>query len=170
VTLADGSQTTMEQLKVGDKVLVAPGQYSEVYMFSHRLADAKSKVVAITTSSSVLRLTPDHYLYLNKSLAIAQTAKPGDSVMDASGNEVSVLAVSTQWADGLYNPHTLHGDIVVNGVITSTYTKAINPSLAHGALYPVRALYQAGVDIIGNTFDAGSEYLAGVLPDGKDKY
>jgi hypothetical protein len=48
--------------------------------------------------------------------------------------------VSTEWAEGLYNPHTMHGDIVVDGVHTSTYTDSVAPALAHALLWPVRML------------------------------
>ena len=69
-----------------------------------------------------------------------------------------MLAVRSARKTGLYNPHTLHGDIVVDGVLTSTYTAAFSPTLAHVALAPLRALYRAGVDIfkvdVGAALDA----------------
>ena len=72
--------------------------------------------------------------------------------MVSAGN---VTAVTVEWADGLYNPHTMTGDIVVDGVLTSTYTDAVAPSLAHALLWPVRMLSDAGVQVAGDDWDQG---------------
>ena len=78
--------------------------------------------------------------------------------------------VDSKFAQGLYNPHTMHGDIVVNGIRTSSYTAAINPILAHAALWPVRMLFSMGVDVINGAFDHGSELLVSVMPAGRQQY
>jgi hypothetical protein len=71
---------------------------------------------------------------------------------------------------GLYNPHTLNGDIVVNGVKTSSYTATVAPGLAHAALWPIRMLYTLGYDIINGAFDHGSALITSFLPRGADRY
>jgi len=161
---------TMAQLTTGDRVLVSNGEYSEVYMFSHRYEDVQSNFIQIATEKNVIQLTSDHYLYVNGHLAIAATVKVGDSLIGADGNKMIVESINTTRSIGLFNPHTMHGDIVVNGVKTSTYTKAISPALAHAALWPVRMAYSLGQDIVGDKFATGSELLAKVMPNGKDKY
>ena len=104
-------------------------------------------------------------------LATAATVKAGDEITLRDGSKAAVTKVHTAWAQGLYNPHTMHGDIVVNGVQTSTYTQGIAPALAHAALWPVRAMYAAGLAITdANTFAAGSQLLADALPNGQAKY
>ena len=80
--------------------------------------------------------------------------------------QVRITAVAAEIATGLYNPHTLNGDIMVNGVKTSTYTAAVAPTLAHAALWPVRMLYSLGYDIINGAFDQGSELLVSLMPKG----
>jgi hypothetical protein len=170
VHLESGATVNMADLQIGDSVLAAPNVYSKVFMFSHRLAEVKTKMVTLTTTTATLQLTPDHYLYINGSLATAQTVRVGDLVTLADSSRTAVTKVSAAWAEGLYNPHTLHGDIVVDGVQTSTYTQGIAPALAHAALWPVRMLYAAGINIAADTFAHGSEVLDSVLPDGKDAY
>jgi hypothetical protein len=170
VQLESGATVAMADLQIGDAVLAAPGVYSKVYMFSHRLAESKAKFVTIATTSATLKLTPDHYLYVNGTLATAQTVRVGDLVTLADGSKTPVTKVSAQWAAGLYNPHTMHGDIVVDGVQTSTYTQGIAPAVAHAALWPVRALFAAGVEVGADTFAQGSELLAQLLPNGQEKY
>jgi len=171
VLLESGETKPMADVRVGDSVLAAPGVFSKVYMFSHRLAETNSAFVTLTTDAGAeLQLTQDHYLYVNGVLATAGAVRVGDALTLASGVRTTVTAVNTMWAAGLYNPHTLHGDIVVNGIATSTYTKAIAPAIAHAALWPVRALYAAGVQIDDDAFASGSEMLTAVMPKGADKY
>ena len=147
----NGGKKLMRELAVGDKVLVGPGgHYSEVFMFSHRLTDAEATFVEIHTAASTrpLAITGGHYLYANGKLAQARAVRPGDNVtLGATGAAALVVAVRSVRKEGLYNPHTLNGDIVVNGVLTSTYTAAFSPTLAHVVLAPLRAMYRAGIDI-----------------------
>ena len=84
--------------------------------------------------------------------------------------QVTITAAATEISTGLYNPHTLNGDIMVNGVKTSTYTAAIAPALAHAALWPVRMLYSLGYDIVNGAFDEGSELLSSLMPKGAKVY
>ena len=170
VTLEDGTTKTMAQLAIGDRVLVAANTYSPVYMFSHQLEAVKTAFVTLTAGDATLQLTPGHYLYVNGQLAVARTVRVGDRVTLADGTTAAVTAVRTEWAAGLYNPHTLHGDIVVNGILTSTYTQGIAPAVAHVALWPVRALYQAGVAVAEGAFANGADVLASALPQGQVKY
>ena len=172
VELEDGSHKTMAAVQIGDRVLATTGEYSPVYMFSHRLDAAKAAFVTLEAGSGVnLQLTPDHYVYVNGALAAASTVAVGDALTLRDGSAATVTKVHTTWAQGLYNPHTMHGDIVVNGVQTSTYTTGIAPALAHAALWPVRALYAAGVSVADTTtFAAGSQLLADILPNGKAQY
>ena len=139
-------------------------------MFSHRLEETQTTMVRLTTATVTLRLTPDHYVYVNGSLAVARTVRVGETVTLADGSAATVTAVAKEVAAGLYNPHTLHGDLVVDGVHTSTYTEGIAPALAHAVLWPVRALYQAGAAIDADTFAHGSERLAHLLPNGQPRY
>ena len=93
----------------------------------------------------------------------------GDSI-EENGVQVTVVAVSAATATGLYNPHTLNGDIMVNGFKTSTYTAAVAPALAHAALWPVRMMYTLGYDIVNGAFDEGSELVASMMPKGHKTY
>lgn len=149
-------------------------EHSDVFMFSHRLSAAQAEFTRLTTTAAapatVLLLTPNHYLYVNGRLAVASTVKVGDSLMAKDGSTPLVTAVGTTQATGLYNPHTMDGDIVVDGIVTSTYTSDINPGLAHAALWPVRMAYKLGGDVVGHAFDNGSDLIAAVMPDGKPRY
>jgi len=155
VELSSGKMIQMDQLKIGDKVRVSATEFSEVYYFSTSMssADTTSKFIKVVAGNTTLQLTPGHYLYVNGELTLSEKVQAGDVVVLASGEKASVTEVGSSWAGGLYNPHTLHGDIVVNGVLTSTYTEAVHPTLAHALLSPLRAMYAAGAPF-GSTFSA----------------
>lgn len=145
VELENGKTKSMDQLVVGDSVRVGPNEFSEVYYFSTEMTDVTTKFVKITTANAELQLTQNHFLYVNGELQTASEVKAGDVVVLADGTKSPVTAVDSAWGPGLYNPHTLNGDIVVDGVKTSTYTEAVHPRLAHALLMPLRTMYSAGV-------------------------
>jgi len=162
----------MDELTVGDKVLVnEKKEFSDVFMFAHRLASANAEFVEIQTAAGhKVMLTPNHYLYVNGRMAVGSTVQVGDKLKSKEGTDVAVTAVATTRAAGLYSPVTLDGDIVVDGIVMSTYTSDINPTLAHAALFPVRMAYKLGGDVMGNAFDNGNDLIARLMPDGKPRY
>lgn len=144
VVLASGKHLRMDSLKIGDEVKVGPGTFSKVFMFTHKDPKAKASYKIISTESkAMIKITPGHYLYSNKLLTLAQNVRAGDFVTLEDGSESIVETVRTVQGtpDGLFNPQTIHGDLVVNGILASTYTAAIDPTAAHAALLPLRALH-----------------------------
>lgn len=173
-TLASGARVRMDELAIGDTVAVGGGRFSDVFAFTHADAAAVSTFVELTVApiedtcsahARALRLTPGHYLSVNGRLAAAGTVVVGDVLVRADGSTGVVTAVATRPGRGLYNPQTLHGDILVDGVVASTYTTAVEPRLAAAALAPLRAAYALGGGWLG-TLLTGSSRLAGVLPGG----
>jgi desert hedgehog len=166
VTLA-GTTKRMDELVAGDRVHVGRGMFSEVFMFTHMFADVAANFVVIDAASSGahLRLTPGHYMYVNGVLAAAKSVAVGDAIELADGTMDTVAAVSSAVLQGLYNPQTLQGDIVVDHVRVSTYTTAVEPAFAHAALTPLRAAYRY-LGISASLFSKGS-VLTSVLPSGE---
>jgi hypothetical protein len=156
----------MDELVAGDRVHVGRGQFSEVFMFTHKTADIHTEFVVIeaAVSGARLRVSPGHYIYVNGGLAAAKEVVVGDHIELADGSVDTVAAVSKAVFEGLYNPQTLQGDIVVDGVRASTYTTAVEPAVAHAILSPLRAVYR----VLGwstSAFNDGSS-LAAVAPAG----
>lgn len=144
VLLSTGNLIPLSQLSIGDRVSVGRGQFSEVFMFTHRDASVRSRFVVLETSSgAVLRLTAGHYLYVNGRLRAAGGVRVGDVLRSADSSPTVVRRVGSLRADGLFNPQTAHGDIVVDGVTASCYTRTVAPGAAHALLAPVRALFNA---------------------------
>ncbi|PXF40815.1 Sonic hedgehog protein [Gracilariopsis chorda] len=165
VELEDGSVKEMAQVNIGDRVRVGRSMFSEVFMFTHRLQDGENYFVKIETDSSGISLTKGHYLFVNGVLAAAKTVQVGDLVELASGETATVRAVKKVKGTGLYNPQTISGDIVVNGIRASTYTTTVDPAFAHRLLTPFRALYQA-FGVATSAFERGAVNLAKLAPQG----
>lgn len=60
-----------------------------------------------------------------------------------------VNAVRTVVDIGLFNPHTDSGTIVVDGVVATTWTTAIDSMMAHALLTPIRSAVQMGMRVAG---------------------
>lgn len=172
--LKGGKTRRMDELNVGDHVLVSPDVYSPVFLFTHQDARAEPVFARIhhDGADSPLTLTPGHYLYANDELVAASAVRAGDRLRTSSGLVVRVTRIARAHGSGLYNPQTLHGDVVVNGVVASTYTRAVDPRTAAALLAPVRAIavllgarWDALVARLG-LFASGSPLLAAVAPTG----
>eukprot|EP00878_Enallax_costatus_P010467 GHUV01010929.1.p1 GENE.GHUV01010929.1~~GHUV01010929.1.p1 ORF type:complete len:208 (+),score=36.05 GHUV01010929.1:518-1141(+) len=130
----------MDELKIGDKVAVmkSNGQlgYSEVYQFAHR--DPKTpglSYVKLAVASSIgnysLTLSETHYITIattegSPTLITARAAKIGQHVWVMNPrNKALVPARITNKADnpsfGAYSPMTLEGNIIVDGVVASSF-------------------------------------------------
>jgi hypothetical protein len=164
--LEGGATARMDTLKVGDRVHVGGGVFSDVFMFTHKVAGHAGPFVEIRTASgAVLRATSGHFIYVNGRLSSAGAVAIGDAVELGRGGPDRVTSVSVVSSAGLYNPQTVHGDVVVDGVRASTYTTAVAPGLAHACLAPLRAAY----GMLGwstGALDGGST-LTGLLPSGR---
>lgn len=168
VELSTGATVAMADLAIGDLVRVASGSgaaaFSPVYAFTHRTAGGDHPVVTATTRSGhSLTTTPGHLVYINGVAAPMRSVRAGDALDIAADATSSVVtSVSDGTAAGVYNPQTLAGDIVVDGILASTYTTAVAPAVAAPLLAPVRALYRLGVT--GSWLEAGGQgRLAGSL-------
>jgi hypothetical protein len=146
VELFGGIFVTMSHLAVGDTVRVSRASFSKVILFTHSDESATTEFVRIETSSGqTLSASPGHYVYSNSKMIIASDVKEGDVMYDErpTGNLSTIVTVtktSRERKQGLYNPHTIDGDIVVNGLRTSTFTAAISPLVGKLLLFPLKVL------------------------------
>lgn len=167
VELEDGSVKTMALVQLGDRVKVGDGVFSDVFMFTHKDASSVHEFVEISTDAGVsLSVTRGHYIYINDAIAAASTVKVGDVVELGNGEKTFVSDVSEVSKIGLYNPQTVHGDIIVNSMRASTYTRVIEPPAAQALMAPLRLLYGAlgwSVSFLNN----GADSIAQLLPRGQ---
>jgi len=172
VEVVGRGRVAMAALHVGDVVAVAAGRTSRVYAFSHADADAVTPFVELSTATAVrpLRLSAGHYLPVNGRLAAARTVVVGDVLTTAAG-PAAVTAVAASTAVGLYNPHTVDGGLLVDGIRTSCYTTAVAPAVAAALLAPARWATAALGPRAGawvQTATAWGRSAAAALPSGRD--
>ncbi len=134
----------MTMLEVGDHVLVGENKFSEVFMFTHRLDDGilREFVRIETTSGATIELSKGHYIYAEGKQVEASKVRVGDLLLSSTGQNENVASLSTVFRAGLFNPQTLDGNIVVNGLTCSAYTSSFPaPWIAHNIiLAPCKAL------------------------------
>eukprot|EP00179_Madagascaria_erythrocladioides_P012745 CAMPEP_0198370484 /NCGR_PEP_ID=MMETSP1450-20131203/156740_1 /TAXON_ID=753684 ORGANISM="Madagascaria erythrocladiodes, Strain CCMP3234" /NCGR_SAMPLE_ID=MMETSP1450 /ASSEMBLY_ACC=CAM_ASM_001115 /LENGTH=359 /DNA_ID=CAMNT_0044078025 /DNA_START=85 /DNA_END=1164 /DNA_ORIENTATION=+ len=146
VQLGNGYTKTMAELQIGDCVRTAAGHCSEVYFFSHRVKHVSATFVTLSmvgadNSSHTVSLTPNHYLVTATGLKAARTVSVGDALTLGDSQAATVTAVQREVLTGLYNPHTISGSIVVDGVSASCYTTTVHPVVAQVLLAPLRLAY-----------------------------
>lgn len=144
VTLASGEAKQISELDIGDRVRsTGSDTFSEVYLFSHRTKAGFYPFVEISTQDAgSIRLSSRHYLYVEDRLVQASEVRIGDQLVTSTGEHVAVTETRTVYDSGLYAPHTLDGDIEVNGFRSSTYTAHVPAHFAHCLLGPIRLLYR----------------------------
>lgn len=159
VLLESGTTLEMKDLKVGDSVQVGPKTFSKVFMFTHQNPSSKNaRYIELTTHSNhTIKATKGHVIYACRPRDGATTCTPNPMKIEsvAAGDYLPVLGSATKFTlsavtivaevpeQGIYNPQTIHGDIIVNGVRCSTYTDAVQYNAAHGLLAPLRAIARA---------------------------
>lgn len=141
VILKNGRQMRMDRLKVGDEVAVGKGLYSKVFIFTHSDRNTCHSFIHISTEKNLsVTLTAGHYLYISGKLQPARSAVCGEFVLLEDGQFSRIDKVSVIRECGLFNPQTVHGNIVVGGIVTSTYTETVPQVIAHSLLAPVRLI------------------------------
>lgn len=144
VQLHNGAFKQMQELDVGDRVHVGHGIFSKVFMFTHRVPSGMYTFMYLHSAATggPLVLSPGHFLFINGEMKTARESRVGDLLTLADGTTSAITCITFGKERGLYNPQTVNGRIVVNGVIVSTYTTAISPGTGHALLTPLRYLSQ----------------------------
>lgn len=170
VHTVNGNDISIRNLMAGDAVRVSAisDELSQVYLFTHKIENGLYEFLRISTSGGhSITLTANHYIYANGKLKAASLVGIGDKLQTIDGN-ATVVTIEQVKDYGLFAPHTVHGDIVINRVVTSTYTQAVHPRLAHTILAPVRFLVRAGIFVepFGSLLYRGGGVISSILLSG----
>lgn len=161
VTLKNGGRRSMQELSVGDIVQVDGSRYAPIYAFTHRDANAISKFVEIGTDSGLtLTASAGHYIMANGRATIAAKIKAGYTLRTANATITRVVRTRRVVCKGLFNPMTIGGLIVVDGIVSTTMTNALPLPFAKALLLPVEAAYKyASIDLLRDTFAKSSDSM-----------
>ncbi len=119
----NGRSVRMDQLRVGDTVRTGPARASEIFMFSHAVNRGIFEFVQLRTEHGELTASPGHFVHTGRGTFAARQVVLGDFLNLANGSLVKVTGVQRIFEEGLYNPQTIDGDIVVDGFVVSTFTQ-----------------------------------------------
>jgi len=122
---------TLDELAIGDEVLVEGGDYSKVYSFGHYDSNSLAEFLQIRTATKEnLELSSDHMVFKEthsgKIAVPASEVKVGDYLVGSKNNQLKVDEIRTVQRRGAYAPFTTTGDIVVSGVVASNYVSLTN--------------------------------------------
>ena len=165
VQLEDGRQILMKELQVGDRVRSSSNTFSEVYLFSHKMETVTGNFVEISTKTGhKLQISPKHFILVSPNCdtvaehMYASSVHAGMCVHVMVGGDALDLArvvdIKLVRSQGLYNPFTMDGDILVDGVLASAHSEwfldstarhlgmtSLLPSVYQATLAPARGLY-----------------------------
>ncbi|CAL8465466.1 g5002 [Coccomyxa elongata] len=137
VLLSNGRSKPMHELRVGDEVAVmgkdGAFKLDAVYAFGHNDPKPITSFVKLTVDIQSLELSSLHFVPVysgNLSSMVykrAQDVNVGDHMyvgIAASGKGLrqSVTSITTTYQRGLYNPLTLSGNILVDGMVASVHS------------------------------------------------
>jgi hypothetical protein len=125
VVIKDKGVTSITDLRIGDMVLSDNhGTYSRFYSKGHYKVEGTTEFLRISTESTnkPLELTPGHMVFKSTSkLPVpAHSIKVGDALKTVNGPS-KVTSISKVSRNGLFNPLTISGSIVVDGIVSSAY-------------------------------------------------
>ncbi|XP_061569680.1 sonic hedgehog protein [Cololabis saira] len=161
VTLQDGTQKAVRDLRPGDRVLAADDDGNPLYTDFLTFIDRESNISRIfyvieTESGHRIRLTAAHLIFtadnsteaqqqqrlrLRASAVFASKVLPGQKVFVSEAERLvpaTVTRIYTETHQGSYAPVTAQGSVVVDRVLASCYAVVENHQLAHCALAPLR--------------------------------
>lgn len=161
----------MRDVSIGDRLLVAPDQYSPVLTFFVQQQQGPSiNYLRVSTSESTLEITPSHLILMRRRLdgsnlpryLRASRLRPGDHIfsIERQSNEtmkpVEVIQVEhhVRRADA-FAPVTAEGTLIVDDIQVSCYANYEYHSLIHLVLLPYRLWYAVSSHILNLKWDGG---------------
>lgn len=162
VELLSGDFKSLDEVKVGDQVLVASldgktTSFSPVIVVPHgQNKDAATFINIVTQSGREVKMTPDHILLngacgTELNLVTAKSVQTGSCVQTKDGEEV-VQSTNTVADRGVYTIVTkADGLLVVNGIIASPF--AVNHHVAN-AFYSIHRFFDGITPALSSPFVA----------------
>jgi hypothetical protein len=152
--LESGMLVSMENVKLGDRILVAAldgnFEYADVIALPHEKNNRETFFVELVTIIGSLKVTPSHLVMvgacdntMNINMKLTRAGDvPLGSCMATSQGSVEVTAAHVTKSHGVYSVVTAHADglLMVNGFKASSF--AVNHAVANAYYHVHRALYQ----------------------------
>ena len=115
---------SISQIKIGDKVLVHGGKYSQVYSFGHRNAMENADFLQIHSKDTrnPIEISSDHLILMGGEHWVpAADLRVGDMLTTGDGSGTTISRIERVTRKGVFAPFTASGSIVVDDVVASNY-------------------------------------------------
>ena len=181
IRLINGRTTTMNRLKLGDKVqsMNEHGEivYSEVAMFLDNKPNRTNVlyfVIRTENPKRVLYLTKSHLIYVRRrfstfwNVQFAKMTQKGDFVKvwkDGKLVAAEVTSISISSERGSIAPLTNQGNIIVDGVLASCYALLEDHEFANSIFWPAKVMYKHFPNLLNskNTPQQGVHWYARLM-------
>ncbi|KAK6182573.1 hypothetical protein SNE40_010227 [Patella caerulea] len=136
----------IEDVQVGDLIHDGEG-FSEVWVYAHYDITTAVIYYHIQTEKNTILISEEHFLDVkdpNQASTISKMANQvttDDCLINKIGMPEKILKIEKKEGLGMFAPFTLSGKILVNEIRASCYA-VVEPTLAHGALEDLRAMYK----------------------------
>jgi hypothetical protein len=114
----------LSALCIGDRVQVGINKFEKVYSCGHYKPEVFADFLLIKASSDTeLTVSEDHLIFSSTRNAFvkATSLQSGEILVTGEGNRVTINSIKRIKAQGAYAPFTPSGQLVVNGIMASTY-------------------------------------------------
>jgi ELWxxDGT repeat protein len=157
VQVKDKGLVAMGDIKVGDQVQVGNGNFARVYTLAHINENQEAEFLQIHVEGmdEPFEITPNHLLFVyegkgrgTKEVLPASMVQVGSQLVAASGRAVRIIGITRVRRKGIFAPFTTTGEMVVGGVVVSTYALFYDTDevgfpisfqqMAHAAMAPLR--------------------------------
>jgi len=132
----------MEKIMVGDNVMTAGGQFETVFSISHFDHVKPTNFLQIRTAiedENPIEISPKHMMFVggHSNPIPASKVRVGDLVRNVEGHYYPVLEITPITRNGFYNPVTVSGTIVVDGIAASTYSAVFDTEHVEISGFPI---------------------------------
>ena len=151
VNLPNNATKRLDQLQGGELVATMDLQTGlptfERFLGNFHESESEPTVVIETKGGGSIRLTHDHLIHVTTNVSDviqavqARSVKPGVYVITRNNQKEKVVGVRKNGRqEHVVAPYTASGNLIVNGIVTSCYSRVTSHRMAHLALYPLRLL------------------------------
>jgi Hint module len=130
VETKDHGLIRMADLQIGDYVVSGNGQYTQVYGFGHYDPNHYETFVQIelneSSRSELMYISPKHLVLVTRDNHQMDWIRAMDVVIGDVLSGGTVTALYHKLQQGVYNPLTQSGDIVVDGIVASNYVDILD--------------------------------------------
>jgi len=128
VQRSTGEIIAVAELKIGDTIMINDENASQIFLLKQNdeaSTNEQHPFLKLYTGDGDLHVSAAHFIYINGVVELAGSALVGDSLMLQNGSASTIVMIEELDLPGSYSPHTLDGNMVVDGFRTKTHSSLL---------------------------------------------